>query len=592
MKACIQYSFLVLLLWAGYQNALFSQNINRPNIQGPANMEVNSFTGNLFHQRTDLFVPARGLPINMTFSYNAYRDTLDMGYGPGWTHPYNLCYAYDSTGQNMIVDRQDGRRDRFINNGPGFDPELGYFDEWDEYQSGKFRLRSKDGMEYYFDDASHQKLTGIQDPNGNRIEISYVAGLPVRIENTAGRELVLVWQAGKLQELRDNLSNPPRVYRYQYDSDGHMVKMTNPEGALVEYAYAQDKGMIQMSDENGNLFAVEYEDAGRVRRISSCISEMRISYSGTNETFVVEKGQSGTQVTSYTFDSDGKVIEKQGNCCGFETGYQYDAGNNVNQLTDANQQTTTYTYDNRGNRTGMTDALGNTASYTYDPIYNRLTSAVDKNGNFIQYQYDAQGNLTRIDRPGSITEIYGYDGLGNLISIQDGRGNSINMQYNATGDITRIDYPLGSESFVYDAVGNVTQSTDANGNTVQYRYDVMNRVTAVIDTEGNRLRYRYDAKGNLAERIDEDGRSHGYGYDALDRLVEVTTAAGITRYAYDQLGNMTSMTDANGNITRYTYDEDNLLSTETDAQGNVTAYSYDDKGNLILKQNPNGTVIS
>lgn len=588
----IRLYLLVLFLSSTIGFSLVGQNINRPNIQGPANMEINSFTGNFFHQRTDLSIPARGLPISMTFSYNAYRDTLDMGYGNGWTHPYNLCYQFDSTGQNMVVDRQDGRRDLFLRNGAGFEPQNGYFDTWTEYQVGKYQLRTKEGMVYFFDDATHKKLTALEDPNGNRIDIAYMGNVPTRISNVAGRSVDLIWRSGVLTEIQDNMSTMPRIYQYSYDRDGNLEKVIDPAGSEIEYAYSTQNGMIQMADENGNLFLIEYDDGGRARRLSSCISELRVSYSGEGETFVVEKGQNGTQLTSYTFDADGKVIEKKGNCCGFEVGYQYDAGNNVDQRTDANQNTATYTYDNRGNRTSETDALGNTSTFTYDPVYNRLTSATDKNGNFSQYTYDSRGNLTRIDRTGGIVENYSYDGVGNLTSVQDGLGNTVAMQYTADGDIRQIDYPIGSESFVYDPIGNLTQSTDANGNTVRYFYDQLNRVTDVLDALNNRLRYQYDPKGNLIARVDEEGRRHDYTYDALDRLIAVRTAAGNTLYGYDQQGNMVSMTDANGHVTRYAYTAENLLAEETDAAGNSITYTYDPKGNLIQKQNPNNTTVN
>ena len=111
----------------------YGQNITRPNIQGPSGMEINSFTGNLFFQRIDLFLPGPGMPIDLNFSYNSYRDTLDWGYGAGWTFSYHYRYYPDTAGsQDLIVERPDGRRDLYTFNGSGFDSPAGIFDTWTE----------------------------------------------------------------------------------------------------------------------------------------------------------------------------------------------------------------------------------------------------------------------------------------------------------------------------------------------------------------------------------------------------------------------------------------------------------------------------
>jgi len=43
--------------------------------------------------------------------------------------------------------------------------------------------------------------------------------------------------------------------------------------------------------------------------------------------------------------------------------------------------------------------------------------------------------------------------------------------------------------------------------------------------------------------------------------------------AYDELGRVTSRTDANGNITKYGYDSLGRLTTVTDALSQVTSYT-------------------
>lgn len=95
LKTCDLYLKYVLLLVVNLYYISFSsraQNITRPNIEGPSNLQVNSYTGSLFYQRTDMFIPGRGLSMDITFTYNSADRSTDWGYGYGWTFNYNQFY--------------------------------------------------------------------------------------------------------------------------------------------------------------------------------------------------------------------------------------------------------------------------------------------------------------------------------------------------------------------------------------------------------------------------------------------------------------------------------------------------------------------
>ena len=51
----------------------------------------------------------------------------------------------------------------------------------------------------------------------------------------------------------------------------------------------------------------------------------------------------------------------------------------------------------------------------------------------------------------------------------------------------------------YDAVGNLVTVTDALGRVTQYRYDALNRRTDTIDAAGARSTTQYDADGNVEQ---------------------------------------------------------------------------------------------
>lgn len=88
-----------------------AQNSNRPNVLLPNGFAVNSYTGNLYHNRKDIKILGQGLSIDINFSYNASQRSRNRGYGKGWTCAYSIAYSVDALG--IWIDREDGKRDFF-----------------------------------------------------------------------------------------------------------------------------------------------------------------------------------------------------------------------------------------------------------------------------------------------------------------------------------------------------------------------------------------------------------------------------------------------------------------------------------------------
>ncbi len=95
--------------------------------------------------------------------------------------------------------------------------------------------------------------------------------------------------------------------------------------------------------------------------------------------------------------------------------------------------------------------------------------------------------------------------------------------------------------------------------------------------------YQYDAAGNLAFVTDRKGQVRGYTYDALGRGTQSGFGATSTTspvydstiaYTYDAANRLTQLADsANGTITRQYDDRFNTPTQETTPQGTVTSRS-------------------
>ena len=578
------YSFLFI-------QGLYAQNIPHANFVGPWGVEVNTFNGNLFLERTDLYIPNQGLSIQLTFSYNSFRDTIDLGYGNGWSHNYNMSYEAVGT-DSMHVTQSDGRRDLFVKVDGDFEAPEGIFDTWEEYSPGQFRLTTREGMAYYFDDVSHQKLTRIEDTNGNAINLNYNGDQLTTITDHSSRSVELTWSGGKLSTLTDPNFTPARSVSYLYDGS-FLTSVNDLESYTTTYGYAAIGSLNYILDARGDEMRINYNVDERVSEIATCISYLTFSYNESQDkTYVTEKNPGGDRVTTYDYDEAGKLIQKTGNCCGYNTQYQYDDDNNINQMVDANGNPFAASHDALGNILFLQDPQGASQQFSFENNLNRLVSVTDKLGNSSTLEYDTKGNLLKSTRPENVEVEFSYDGSGNLLTLTDGNDHVTSMEYNVNNDLTLLMYPIGNESFEYDAVGNLLSSTDGNNNSMHYTYDALGRVKTIRDDLNNTIQYNYDEVSNLISEIDPSENLTQYSYDAHQRLESVSTPVGTTIYSYDASDNLSSITDANFHLREFQYDARDLLIAETDAIGNTTAYTYDGNGNVSSRTDANGLTTS
>lgn len=583
----MKQSFIIIAISA-LAFTLAGQNIPRANFSGPYGVQVNTYNGNLYLGRTDLVIPNQGLSITLSFSYNSYRDTVDLGYGRGWTFEYAMRYYPDSLG--IVVEHHDGRRDLFRFTGGTYVAPKGVFDRLEAYQPNQLRLTTKYGMKYYFDDHTHKQLTKIEDPNGNTITLGYSAGRLGTITDASGRKVNLSWAGNRVKEITDDNFGALRKISFIYDAGGHLLSVTNPLGGVITYQYdPAQKRMVNMTNENGDALRIFYDAAGAASRLVSCISDITFKYNpAQRHTYVTEANPGGDQTTTYTYDDAGRLIQKTGGCCGYNVQYQYDNDNNVSLLTDANNRISTASHDSRGNPLLVLDPNAAGRQFTYDNTLNRLTGIRDKRGNSTTFQYDTKGNLTGIHQPVNVNTQLGYDARGNIVSITDGEGHVTTISYNANNDVTGVQYEIGQESYTFDNAGNLTGSTDGNNLTMSYEYDALNRLHSIRDHLGYAVRYEYDAASNQTKETDPNGNIKTLEYDAHRRLTKVKTPTTEARYGYDRLDNLSSVTDGNQHTTTYRYNARSLLVEETDPLGNKTTYTHDGNGNVTARTDPNG----
>ncbi len=170
----------------------------------------------------------------------------------------------------------------------------------------------------------------------------------------------------------------------------------------------------------------------------------------------------------------------------------------------------------------------------------------------------------------------------------------------------------GLTIYTYDSLGRVsnegstpTCSTQPKVNTMSISYPdgsctstkISGLSSTVIDPAGNTRALGYDELGRLTSVSEAGLYSTGYTYDLLNNLLTVTQGSQTRTFAYDSLSRLTSASNPESGATTYTYPptyggcsgDPSLPCTRTDARNITTTYSYDALHRLTSKVYSDGT---
>ena len=201
--------------------------------------------------------------------------------------------------------------------------------------------------------------------------------------------------------------------------------------------------------------------------------------------------------------------------------------------TAPNGTVTTFEYDFRGNLVKSTNALGHVGQYVYDSA-NRVVGSTEPNGMVASYTYDARDRLLikTVGGQGTTTLTYKPTGLVETLTLPTGL--SFIYTYDAAHRLTGWSSNRGeSGSFTLDGMGNrtgeqVKNSTGAVAWIAARSINNLNRVSARTDGPNQTNSFAYDANGELVTETNGLNQSTQYGLDPLRRVKAITNAANAT----------------------------------------------------------------
>ena len=356
------------------------------------------------------------------------------------------------------------------------------------------------------------------------------------------------------------------ITAYQYDSDGNVIAVTDSyqtEAAKsYYYSYTTENEISSSMDPLGGVGTKLYTDSGMLESVTDPLEgTTQYSYDTLNRLIAITNALGAKE--EYSYNAQG-LLASAADANGKKTSYTYDALGRIVSQTDE-IGTLRYRYDENGNVLSISEVtLGEQTKSvvrTYDAL-NRVTSVTDYNGNTVKYGYDQLGNRISLTYPGGEIVRYTYDKCGNLLSVTDADGNKTSYAYDANSRMIQQSRPDGSvETYTYDKAGQLVsqEDVDAKGNVIHffaYTYDTNRNivektgevavdvsrqpetVTMTYDADNRMVTYNedtitYDANGNMLHGP-VDGRMADFMYDCRNRLIKVVKEDGtVTEYGYD-----------------------------------------------------------
>ena len=394
----------------------------------------------------------------------------------------------------------------------------------------------------------------------------------------------------------EGAQGPDRIFRYTNDIYGQVWMEERAVGTALEQIYSQTTYAMHtpMSyvDANGNRTELKYNDGyGRVNERwfpsasapgTANSADKNVYAYDANGNLTQETKRNGATITN-TYDALNRITAKNlsDNSKGDDIDYDYDArGLMLNARFHLSQAVGVF---------NVFDAFGNLKQATSVSVVGNTTAS-----RTLQYQYDANGNRTRVTHPDNAVFRYGYDGLNRAVCVSEGgacessdSGKLVTIEFRKDGKRSRLLRPGGAttnysfdnagrlltfgqdfagtademtNTFHYNPAGQVTELTYGNpafapaGNlnmTGAYNVNGLNQYTSV-----NGSTVSYDLNGNLTS----DAPS-ALTYDMENRLTSMSNPAGALKY--DPLGRLAEYTAPPAVAVQFLYDGDALVGEYT-----------------------------
>lgn len=324
---------------------------------------------------------------------------------------------------------------------------------------------------YRIDALGKGRLRQKIDPSGNILAMKYSRGGSgdlTEVSHSKGAKLEFtVGKLGKITQARivtpdGNVAPKTVEYRYGGPSGNDLLAYKDTDGKITKYEYDEWHNMVKITFPNGDVIQNKYNtDKDWIvaqKGPGEAVTTYEYGTDVADESHYWTIVNEGGRITRFDyFDSQNRVVTTDpdgrrtdrifSECCGKPL-----------KVTESDGRVVNYEYDKRGNATRIWDNKGQNVRYEYDPKWNKVTKVLTKDSR-IEYKYDPSGNLVQgMDQATSTVVRLQYSTDGRVRAVEDARGQAFEFRYNTAGKPVQI-APRGGKGAVvieYNPDGTVS----------------------------------------------------------------------------------------------------------------------------------------
>lgn len=370
---------------------------------------------------------------------------------------------------------------------------------------------------------------------------------------------------------------------FTYNPYGYVTSKTGEDGLTEKYRY-NEKSQISGIENYLGTSKLEYDSFGNLVKTTNpdgTLTEIKLSWDNSNPGFCYSKLVKATgkpnEITYY--DVLGRKVRE---------GHQrYDGS---------------YLYvDNKYNQKGQ-------LIETTEPF---KTSATKKT----TYSYDEFNRLTQVNKSNGSCEEHSY---GKLSTTVKENGKSTTKRYNELGDLLSVESDNGDVSYEYDKNGDVSKITSPGGVDRAFRYDAYGRKTSIDDPTVGIRTLTYNKEGKVTKELSSDTtKAICYSYDNMGRITSKAYSNYVMLFDYNRYGEIVSERKSDNTYSKtttydkfhrpskvvirnegctltldYTYSNGNVATvTYTTGKGLTAKVSYSYKNGVMTEATLNGSKI-
>lgn len=413
-----------------------------------------------------------------------------------------------------------------------------------------------------------------------------------------------------------DVNNPNSSVVYTYDDYGNRTDVQDERGKITHTNYDEYRRVVQVltpvNDETNGVrsvrsvcFAYDHRDNGN-NSTASALSHTSNAW-GVSWVYSSKAVQRVYSANNWLTDEyTGMWVEGQGNAPvlphpgagSAHQSYHHEQDGQVDVTTDAQGQQWTVT---------RRDACGRVRT-TCDPLA-RYTPNHSTNWEYFDAnEVDNAGvncagllksvttsGADAITSPTATTAYLKHDTMGRALKTQNNPSNypiTYASKFNLAGDLTSQgdgaqtqDQGQHITGYTYDQLGRKIKLTHFDTSTETWTYDASGNVASYKNRAGAQQTFRYDdGRNRLTSYSWNDGKTAGvtYEYDAASRLTRVYNGASDVRFTYDDSGMLLTESAQHGGqsmvlTTSYLHDVDGNVTTIVYPKGNTPSFEYDNQ---------------